>query len=424
MNSPSFSAMLLVSISLLVACNGSNAAPQLTARPTHTAEEDQRASPVAMGLAALPSPSSTSEATVTQVLGTTLTPRPKTTPTQSAVAASQFPCVPTVEGTQVLLSKDDRERLNLRFWPDGNIGATLLGSNFTLFAANSGKIGRLVGTLDNPVQESVQTGIQIEHLKTTLNYAGGGPVYQDPGSGLLLIIYHGEVWSGSDPTRFTSLLGMAKSTDNGNSWADLGPIIMPNGQSRQGGTEVGGGAFLLIGGYFYIYFRDTLETGAVNEVAVARAGVAEVISAANNNQTVRLSKYFNGAWSEPGLGGRSSPLEPGNPQARWLDVSYNEAMKGYIMVVASNKDGSNVFLYLTQSWDGLTWGPRQVIQALGGENFYPTIIGANNKPRTSGERFYVIHTRSTAGGFQRWTDALVMRMLLSCVPPKPNEAPK
>src|SRR5262245_41645615 len=54
----------------------------------------------------------------------------------------------------------------------------------------------------------------------------------------------------------------------------------------------------------------------------SRARVADVVAAANDSSTVvAWTKYYNGDWTEPGLGGRSNYLEEGNGGANWTSAS-------------------------------------------------------------------------------------------------------
>lgn len=143
-------------------------------------------------------------------------------------------------------------------WPDGTMGILKSGATYTFFAANDGQLRRCVGTLQSPGRCGGSASIRIEGLKASLNYAGGGPVHRDPTTGTLLMIYHGERWKdASDWLVFHISLGLAKSTDGGATWVDLGEIVTPNITpeavfARRASWDVGGGGYLVIGDYFYV----------------------------------------------------------------------------------------------------------------------------------------------------------------------------
>jgi len=326
---------------------------------------------------------------------------------------------PAVDEAKMIMSTADRRSHGLYYWPDGTMGVLKEGSSYVFWGANSIKLAKTVGNLDDPVAVSTRTGIPISHPKTDMQYAAGGPVYRDAATGTLIMVYHGERWPGGDPQKFYSVLGLAKSADGGDSWNDLGLIVTPQLPFEKAGkytVEVTAGSFVIVGDYFYIYFRDYREDGSINELAVARARVADVVAAAIDGVVVPWTKYFNERWEEPGLGGFSSFLETGNPLVRWLDVSYNEFSGRYIMVVAGMPGPGQVSLYLISSPDGLAWSPRTLVQGQTGENMYPTLVGTSDGQRTTGATFYIFYTYSAAGEWWRWNDAVLMRLTLSYSP--------
>jgi hypothetical protein len=316
-------------------------------------------------------------------------------------------------------------------WPDGSIGVLKAGSSYTFYAANGnghsspdGQPRRVTGTLDDPLANS-EASLPIENLLDDFDYIGGGPVYKDA-SGLMLMFYHAEKWPGGNGKLFWASIGMAKSTDGGNTWTDLGLIIThqtPYNPKATYNAEIGSGAFIIKRekdgrDYFYSYFMNRLGNGAdfnYANVSVARARVSDVVSAANAGTAPVFKKYckasigvgtFRGTcsatnrpWGEPGLGGLSSPLEPSNQDAIMATVSYNSYLKKYILLGNANQPNfdwpASDIIYL-ESKDGLQWSGRKIL--VGEDNrlaFYPTVIDPGPDPRITGSGFYVYYVYST-----------------------------
>jgi hypothetical protein len=291
-------------------------------------------------------------------------------------------------------------------WPDGNFGVLSNGDGtYDFYAANSSKIKVTSGTLNDPAAKKIGTGKIYNIPKKTYGYVAGGPIYEDPASGARLMVYHAEIHYGS---KYSSVLGLAASVDpKGLAFYDLGTIITPNipvGQS-QWSVDVGGGSFAIKDGQFNVYYRDYLADGSSSELAVARAPLADLVSNSLNGISTPFSKYYNGGWTEPGRGGKSSPLETGNPANWWSSVSYNEYLDQMVLVSSQwQAGGTRADLYLATSPDGVNWSTRQPLALDGGEQMYPTIIGTGADPQRTGQSFYVYYTDGS-----RWGSAQLAR---------------
>ncbi len=150
-------------------------------------------------------------------------------------------------------------------------------------------------------------------MQRSYDYTGGGPIYTDPDTGHLLMFYHAE---NKTDAGFWTTLGMARSTDGGDSWTDMGQIVTANLPfARDVGTDLGGGAYAVVNGYFYVYFRDFFPDGTQSFVSVARATYANVFSRPLlDGRGRRLDQIlFKAIWGEPGLGGRPRPRPPPAP---------------------------------------------------------------------------------------------------------------
>jgi len=327
-------------------------------------------------------------------------------------------CVIVAGEREIVLTNQDLGDIGLSYWPDGVMGVLRTDVNYQFFAGNSRLVGIANGTLENPISNSALPEVKIKNLKQSFTYASGGPVYQDA-SGMLLMIYHAEndVTPGSET--FYSYLGMAKSTDNGKTWLDLGLFITPEIVDNISYAEdVGSGPFVIVGDYMYVYFKDTLkmvDTRYDVNFAVARAKLADVIQAARDNDAlVSWSKYYRGTWEEPGLGGKSDPIETGNLPTANFDVAYGSSIQKFIAII-TGYSGDAMKLYYSESTDGIHWSARQPVDVSEGEQVYPTIISLEEDPKNPGNSFYIyyLHTLSWQPEI-RFPASILARKLITC----------
>ncbi len=297
----------------------------------------------------------------------------------------------------------------LNLWPDGTMGFLNNGDGtYDVYGHDSPSSAKTTGPL-NDIAETVHYGSAgggILNLKDTYDYAGGGPVYKDPNTGTIIKFYHGErnVTGG-----FYSIIGIAVSKDNGQTFTDAGEIVTPNmaleNFDLDENAEVFAGPFLVIDGYFYLYFKDYHEDDTIVNLAVARAPVDDVLSAADNFEVTNWQKYHNGSFSEDGIGGLSSPLEDGNPIVYNLDVIYSQKEEKYLAVLMS----TNNYWYIVQSDDGVNWSERIQLTNVGfpdEERFYTSIVSDNTgDPKVAVDDFYLYYLLGT-----RFADVDLMRI--------------
>ncbi|MPM13100.1 hypothetical protein SDC9_59455 [bioreactor metagenome] len=346
-------------------------------------------------------------------------------------AAIDTKCSLTVGDQEIILTNEQLRAAGLRNWPDTILGVWRDGDIYHFIGASPQDSGFLRysalanGTLDNPISVSVEPTIPIQKVKDTYGYIGGGPVYRDTKTGTLLMIYDTEKYppdSGvhSNNTPVHNVDGMAKSTDNGKTWTDLGIILdteFPGWADWNIG--VGNAPFVINGDYFYVYITDVLIANPRFDIGttVARAKVADVLDAAINHDTVvPWFKYYQGQWSQPGIGGKSSPIEIGNPQSTDFSVSYNEYLGRYIKINPSIL-GDFTHLYLSESVDGIHWTLRVPIDESPGDKVFPTIIGLGSDPSITDKDFYVYYLFTP-----NWAEAdahghtVLARRKISCGP--------
>ncbi len=330
---------------------------------------------------------------------------------------------------EIIATKQQRDALGLKWYVDGNLGVIKSGDRYVMYGANGSSPYRVTGTFLNHF-EKVEP-VKIISSDSTFRYMAGGPLFLDPESKRILLFYHAEVYRG-DAKNFYSVLGLSIQTDDaGLIFNDLGPVFSANIPEEKAmyPTEICGAPYILKDGYFYVYARDEFLTGEPRQsnLSVARAKVSEVLKNSRKGQRVRWKKYYDGDFSEPANGGRSTPLEEGNPRTRWMDLSYNTEIGKYIMVAATTNAGSEetkAELCVTWSDDGIYWAKRVRLVDEGGECFYPSIIGLQDSPRQTGKTFFIYYTFSEKGAWDRWGDAVIVRRKVTVrYPDKQQDAP-
>jgi len=344
----------------------------------------------------------------------------------------------TVGEDELIYTRAQREAKGLFGWPDGTMGwyhegggtYAFYGPDFT-DEKDDIAISLTVGTLDNPAGNDPKTIVTVSNVKVPRNnydYISAGPVYRLD-ENTMLLIYHMEQPVPYGEGRAYCVLGAAVSTSkDGNgrftSFKDLGLIISPSKpfsnkffQDLVDGYafDIIMGEFAVYNGYFYMYFKDTNNDPEIwdpeNQLAVARASIEEIRAAVNEDRAPVFRKYYNGGWTEDGLGGKSSELKKENHGTNWLDVSYNTYLNKFLMVVSWDFQWKQD-LFLLVSDDGINWSDTYRIANEAGALTYPTIVGGPEAgQRETGKDFSVYYTRSinaTIGG-DMWADIELVR---------------
>ena len=227
--------------------------------------------------------------------------------------------------------------------------------------------------------------------------------------GVIFAWYHQEVHGLCDNTEIAvPRIGAAVSFDNGRNFSDLG-IVLASGDpidcSSQNGYFAGGhGDFSVMldasHQFFYILFSNYGGLPENQGVAVARLAFADRF-----NPSGRVWKYFQGAWSEPGINGRVSPIFPAaaswqsaTTDAFWgPSIHWNSYLKSYVVLLnhaccAPGWPQDGVFISFNSNLnDPAGWSsPQQIVE---GGKWYPQVlgIGAGETDRNAGQvaRFYV-----------------------------------
>jgi hypothetical protein len=323
-------------------------------------------------------------------------------------------------------------------WPDSEFGVLKTEAGYTFFASDGahhdpnnkyGSVTRTFGTLDNPVSTAPPIDVIIHPNPdaavnpnySSYTYLGGGRIYRVPegmpGAGSLLNVYHAEI---NTYTSFYSLLGLAVSKDGGLYWTDLGEIIRVNQpyETDLAGFDLGSPQLVDSpdGQYFYVYFPDWIANGTTQPttatiVSVARAPIAAVLAAGfgAHPHAAAFEKYYEGSWSQPGIGGLSTDLNPNAGYAGSANVAYNGAFERYVMIT----DDTQHIAY-AESPDGLSWTLPVLLgqDANSQTSFdYAVPIGSGDDPNLLGKQFYVFFT---FGSSQGWPGNTVRRFTVTC----------
>ncbi len=140
------------------------------------------------------------------------------------------------------------------------------------------------------------------------------------------------------------VIGAMVSRDGGLSFEDLGIVLAPgyplSCNALNGYFAGGHGDFTVIpdreGRYFYFYFGNYGGPPEEQGIAVARLAFEDL-----DNPAGKVMKYFEGAWDEPGLGGRVTPVLPvsvpwqsANTDAFWGPaIHWNAYLEQYVMLL-------------------------------------------------------------------------------------------
>jgi hypothetical protein len=312
-----------------------------------------------------------------------------------------------VSGRKVVMTPQQRRDRKIGAWPDGSLGVSSQFGVMTTFGARNNGVARAMGSVADPWMGGRTAGISSGEK---VPYKGGGPIFADPDSGNTYLFYHAERHPTGDKTLFYSWIGLALADSNdGRSFRDLGPILTPNVEMEMmdRSVEVGAGSFAVLGPYLYLYFRDLLADGKAVQLSVARAKISEVAKAAARGEAAPWTKFYRGEFQEPGLGGRSSPLEEKNRMVRWCAVAQSHELGLLVMALAA-PNGTGTGIFLSTSQDGIVWSDPVLISEESGECFYPSLFSRGPVGWQFGRKLNLYYIQSHIGGFNRWDDAVLI----------------
>jgi len=176
------------------------------------------------------------------------------------------------------------------------------------------------------------------------NYAGPGAVLQDPtlpaGNLIMLIDAEQHCPGGVWQLPFYITVGIARSSDNGKTWpapesgapSRYAILQSPEPQPTVPHDDLGNGipaGFIdkSASGDYYLYVAYTSFPGSGTGVARAKLGAGPLT----------FMKWYNGSFSQPGIGGLDSAVKPSTPGCtstypETAEISYNDDLGLYLMI--------------------------------------------------------------------------------------------
>jgi hypothetical protein len=334
-------------------------------------------------------------------------------------------------------------------WSDTSLGVLRNGDgSYTFFGSDGGchkdcstdrpRWGSVTisqGSLDHPLGEPQGDPVpppyeftfpNTHDIPQIIDYAGGGPVYRvpegEPGAGTLLLVYHTE----QPANPFYSRTGIAKSTDEGYTWQDLGTILtVPHPYDPTGATDVGENPLVPYNDpithqkYFYIFFPQHCWTATAacsdfTYISVARVPYRDLLitTAAGNSVSNLFRKYYEGKWDQPGIGGMASETFPGVTGETDGDfqIVWSDYRKRFIAMV----DNAQYIAY-GESVDGTYWPPMQVVYTEPNLNAvvgYANAVGLGDDPGVLDSTFYSYYTSFPVPDYP-WEPATLNRLTIT-----------
>jgi len=208
-------------------------------------------------------------------------------------------------------------------------------------------------------------------------YAGIYGAWQDSRNGRIIAIYHAEDHEGMKRLEngvdgYYGSVGLAISDDQGNSFRKAGRILTGSlPKNEDGRPDQGCGEPSLVGhdGFLYCFYTDHTRVDKRGvQICLARSPIT------SEGAPGSWMKYREGAFSEPGLGGKDTPVMEVHPAADAVfpSVSYSAALGKYVMVFnilyyADFEEGhpAKGGIFAAFSTDLIHWStPLQLVQGL------------------------------------------------------------
>lgn len=354
-------------------------------------------------------------------------------PQKVAANTGQVCANPQVSAAKEVISDARRDQLGLTAFPDIQMGVKKNTDGSYQFLGTAALGGNdptrpqwpvaLNGTLDDPTKNSVTRLPDIKDAPSGFQWIGGGPTYRDPSSGQTLQMLHLERAVTNKPPMFYAELHLGVVDPVTSQTTYLGPIITPNLSFAQANSsalnnsiEMAAPTFVARDGYLYVYFNDFIANNSpslysINNLAVARAPIAEVMAGAANGQTTAWQKYHNGGWDSPAIGGASTDTMPGAIRPWSPGTAYNAELNSTMMVSPISR--TQVVLQASvNGMDGWT-EPTLLFNDPNHFNAYMTLVGTGDDPSVLGKTFHIYYLQWENPN-QDWSNARMMRRTVTC----------
>ncbi len=300
-------------------------------------------------------------------------------------------------------------------WITGNIGAS--GGSVTRLSTSDFLLYQYAGPSATPPPLPVMApscdGVTPACLANIdADYVGANTVVRAAnGSDLLMFYEAGNKTIGSVAQTGWEYneTSVARSTDNGLTWIKTGPGAGPilSGSDAKPTTSVGTtqpgisepGA-IAVNGYLYMFFQyvpnKTSEPEAPSVIQAARASVG------SDGAPGSWMKYYNGGWTEPGLGGQGTTIVPtGTIATRPVEVwpVYSSYLNAYVLLFLANEGW-----FFTTSTDLVTWSaPKNFMPMVMWQNCQPmswnyVFVTPGSDPGTIGQTGYVLYAHTDQKG--------------------------
>lgn len=340
----------------------------------------------------------------------------------------------SLDGDEVIVaSQVTRGRAHLNTWPDGAAG-WLPQPDGTVHmlsaggAGDGGEPGIAIVELDRHGRyvTVVNHEATISGLPGDVDYAAGGPLLVNPDTGTVALVYHAEVYL-DGPTTFWSFLGVARSTDGGETFEDLGAVAHPGVPSDDPSIvfslDVGSGPVADHDGSVIVYLIEhDIVDGSPARVGITAAACPTEgwWSAVEAGDPPDLLKWDGADFTVDALNGVGTPVLE-HPIGRWFDVC---AVDGDLVLIASDGGYRDWSLIASRSTDGVTWPAAGRIPGSithGDERLYLSATSAwiTSTPKSAGPggRLWLWRPVAQVGtGYQRWGDVALVRQRLTVGP--------
>lgn len=301
----------------------------------------------------------------------------------------------TLDQAETIMTPDDFQIAGIPTAFDSTLSVVPNGTDFDFYhslgTANGTQVSKFTGTLSDPVQRPI-------YNKNVLNTRKGeqwwiANLYKTPDNALLAFCHI----ENGDPAKFGWWgLGLAYSTDNGNTFRRLGWIVGQHVADSTASTNIGGVPYVAKDGYFYVYYGDVTTVGTAPEPSVARAPITEVLEAARRGTVSEWVKHYKDGWNETGLNGAATPImEHGLLYSTHGDSAYSTYLNRYLLSGYTHGPGKGVFLSFSTDgvrYDTPSWIQRSTVPDKDALSPYETIVNEDGSDNgIVGRTFYIYY---------------------------------